>query len=171
MNDPKEPSEFTEDGAVSGYIADAVANVMKEQAEKEAARDEILLPLDQPPSAVPWIVLGVLSILSLYLWFGSPSFLATGVPEPLPPTLVEAGLRMEVYHQALKVNGFYQRERRLPNSLAEAGDPYSNVAYQRLDPRSYRLWIAGTEGSIEFASTDSLSLFLGNAPQVIGGGG
>ena len=58
--------------------------------------------------------------------------------------------------------------------VAQADPEDGQLIQQRRDGRDrirHRLWIAGTEGSIEFASTDSLSLFLGNAPQVIGGGG
>jgi hypothetical protein len=151
----------------SAHIADAVADVMRDVAVKVVVREEALAPLDRPPSAIPWIALGLLTIVSLYLWFGSPSFLATGVVEPLPPALQEAGARMEIHLQALTVEEFLQEEGRLPNSLSEAGEPFTEVGYERLDRRSFRLWVQGPAGIIEFASGDSVGLFLGDAKEVI----
>ena len=164
---PPDPAE----GSGSDYLADAVAEVMKDQAEKALVREEALAPMDRRPSATPWIALGVLTLISLYLWFGSPGFLSPAPPDPLSPTLEEAGLRMEIYLQALKVQDYFREEGRLPNSLAEAGDPFSPVEYERLDRRSYRLWLQGPAGLIELTAADSLEAFLGNAREVIGGGG
>ena len=113
------------------------------------------------------MALGILTLLSLYLWFGSPSFLATGLVEPIPPALEEAGLRMEVHLQTLNVEEFLQKEGRLPNSLSEAGDPFTVVEYERLDRRTFRLWAPGPAGIIEYASGDSLELFLGETKAVI----
>ena len=80
-------------------------------------------------------------------------------------------MRMEIYLQALKVQEYLRDEGRLPNSLAEAGDPFSPVEYERMDRRSYRLWLQGPAGIVELTTADSLEAFLGDARQVIGGGG
>jgi hypothetical protein len=170
MSDTDRPPDPPE-GRASDYLADAVAEVMKDQAEKAVVREEALAPLDQPPSATPWIALGVLTLISLFLWFGSPGFLETSPLEPLPPDVQEAGVRMEIYLQALKVQEYLRDEGRLPNSLAEAGDPFSPVEYERMDRRSYRLWLQGPAGIVELTTADSLEAFLGNARQIIGGGG
>ncbi len=157
-------------GAPSGYIADAVADVMKDQAEKAVIRDEIASKLDRPPSPISWLVLCALTVLSLLLWLTAPSSLAPPPPEPLPGAFLEAGLRMELYLGALDVEGYRRDQGRLPNSLAEAGRPFSEVEYERTGGRSYRLWIPGPEGIIQLASSDSLELFLGDAPEILRGG-
>ena len=74
---------------------------------------------------------------------------------------------MEVFHQALLIEEFRDQEGRLPNSLSEAGDPFSEVEYIRGNGQDYRLTFAGPGGAVEYASTDSLELFLDDAPRII----
>lgn len=108
--------------------------------------------------------------LSGYIWFGSPSWLASG-PAPISPALAEAGARMEIFHEALLVEDFIEAEGRLPTDLIEAGDSFPEVQYQQVDPTTYRLTLAGPGGEVEYVSNDSLELFLGEAEQVIRTGG
>ena len=114
-----------------------------------------------------WVAFLLLSVFSGYLWIGSPSWLQPTPPDPMAPALEEAGLRMEVFLQALLIEEFRDQEGRLPNSLSEAGDPFSEVEYIRGNSQDYRLTFAGPGGAVEYASTDSLELFLGDAPRII----
>ena len=153
---------------VSGKdMADALADVLKDQSEK-AQRREVQGPRGKRTTATgTWVALIILSVFSAYLWVGSPSWLQPRAPDPISPALEDAGLRMEVFHQALLVEDFRDREGRLPNSLSEAGDPFSEVQYSRENGQIYRLAFGGTAGTVEYTSTDSLELFLGDAPSVI----
>lgn len=159
-------------GRVSGKdMADALADVLQEQSEKARRREEQGPRRKRSASSGKWVALVSLSIFSGYLWIGSPSWLQPAPPEPISPALVDAGIRMEIFDQALLVEDFRDREGRLPNSLSEAGDPFSEVDYVRGDGQTYRFTAAGTSGTVEYSSTDSLELFLGDAPRVIRGGG
>ena len=159
-------------GRVSGRdTADALAAVLRDQKEKAQSR------LDSPSkrkkrktSPATWVAFVVFAALSGYIWFVSPPWLYTAPPSP-SPALSDAGLRMEVLGQALLIEEFREAEGRLPNDLSEAGDPFSEVEYDRIDARDYRLRFSGRGGEVEYFSTESLDLFLGNSLQVIRQGG
>lgn len=151
-------------------MADALADVLKDQGDKAKRRKEVASRRRRTTPPVTWVAFVLLSIISGYLWIGSPSWLHPAPPDPISPALEDAGLRMELFHQALLVEGFRSREGRLPNSLSEAGDPFSEVEYHQVNGQAYRLVSAGGLGRVEYASTDSLELFLGDAAQVIEAG-
>jgi len=159
-------------GRVSGRdVADALADVLRDQNEKAKSR------LDAPSkggkrktSRATWAVFVVSSALLGYVWLGSPSWISTSPPLP-SPAMADAGLRMEVFGQALLIEEFRETEGRLPNDLSEAGDPFSEVEYHRIDARDYRLNFAGRGGTVESASTETLATVLGNARRGIRLGG
>lgn len=117
-----------------------------------------------------WLVFVLLCIVSGYLWLGSPAFLRPAPPPPLPARLVEAGLRVEVTLQAMRVNAYRDREGSLPVSLAEAGNPSTTVRYVRDDDQGYQLSADQGEVHVAYSSGESLEAFLGNAREVILGG-
>ncbi|MBT8398469.1 MAG: hypothetical protein HKO65_02295 [Gemmatimonadetes bacterium] len=155
-------------------MADALADVLVEQKEKVQRRKEATPKPERRTSPVVWVALILLSAVSGYIWFGSPAWLNAD-PDPVPPPLAEAGLRMEIFYQAVLVEDFLESEGRLPNDLAEAGEPLSEVDYEKIDARTYRLALAGlgeaSDVVVEYISTDSLEAFLGDAPQIIRMGG
>lgn len=152
-------------------MADALAEVLKDETAKAETRQAAAKKKKKKKTApVTWLALLVFTVLSGYVWLGSPSWLESG-PPPVPPTLSDAGLRLEVFRQALLVEEFKEAQGRLPQDLAEAGDPFSEVDYERLDDGTYRLAFSGPFGSVEYSSGDSLDAFLGNALQVIRQGG
>jgi hypothetical protein len=80
-------------------------------------------------------------------------------------------MRMEIFQSALVVEEFLENQGRLPDGLEEAGEPEAEVQYEALDGETYRLSLAGPHGSLEYVSSDSLELFLGDAVQIIRTGG
>ncbi len=150
-------------------VYQAVADVLQDQAERAIARTQAPAPTAAGGGPLVWAALVLLTTLSAYLWIAPPGWLAGPAALPPPLELVEAGRRMEVYLQALNVEDFLEREGRLPNSLAEAGDPFSEVTYQRLDADGYRLTLAWEEDSLSYQSGEPLEGFLGNAVEIIRG--
>lgn len=148
-------------------MADALADVLHEQKEKAESEKERAARQKRGTSPVTWVAFVVLSAVSAYLWIVSPAWLHPEPPEPIPMLLEDAGLRMEIFNVALKVEVYRDRVGRLPNSLEEAGDPFSSVEYRQLGSNVYRLSLAGPNVSIEYSSTEPLELFLGDAVQVI----
>ena len=148
-------------------IDDAIAHVLEEQAEKAKNRDEAPVPREGGSSPLVWGAFVVFTALSAYVWFAPPAWLDVPVSEPMSSELAEAGIRMEVYLQAVNVQEFLESERRLPNSLEELGDPFTLVVYERLDADRYRLSMDGPDGVVMYQSTDSLDGLMGDAMQTI----
>jgi len=154
-------------------MADALAEVLKDQTAKAETRkvaEAKKKTKRKKTSPLAWVALIVFAGLSGYVWFGSPTWLESD-PPPISPALSDAGLRLEVFQQALRIEEFREVEGRLPEDLAEAGDPFTEVEYERLGDDRYRLAYSGPLGAVEYSSTDSLDAFLGNALQVIRQGG
>ncbi len=154
-------------------MASALADVLEDQALKARRRAEASKPMAWRTGPLLLGALAFLSALSVYLWFGNPAWLEPAAPEPQSPAVQDAGLRMEVYLQALRVEEFLKEEGRLPNSLEEAGDPFTQVSYERLDRERYRMSLAGPDFdlTVTYLSTEPLDEFLGNASRVIREGG
>jgi hypothetical protein len=109
----------------------------------------------------------ICSIFSAFLWIFSPGWNSADTLPPISPELASAGLRMEVFLQAVRVRDFRAREGRLPNSLEEAGDPYSRVRYERLDAGRFRLELDGPQGILVYESGQVPGEFLGDALEII----
>ena len=170
MNSPDPPKRPAANRVSGKEMADALADVLKDQTDKGENRGKGPPQMGRKTSPMVWAALVVFSVLSGYVWFGSPSWLAYA-PPGVPATLAEAGLRMEVFQQAVLVEEFLEDEGRLPNDLAEAGDPFSDVEYDKIDARTFRLASSADGHAVEYISTDSLNVFLGNALQIIRRGG
>jgi hypothetical protein len=153
-------------------MAGALADVMKQQADKAQSLKDAEAERKKPKktSPVTWVLFAVLSVISAYVWIGSPEWLESG-PAPVPPALAEAGLRMEVFEHALLVNDYLAASGRLPRDLSEAGIGETNVAYARVDEVRYRLELTGPLGSVQYDSDEPLDVFVGDALQVIRQGG
>jgi len=158
----------------SGYqpqseLVGALADVLEDQKAKAKARKEVRAPRSPKTGPLKTVILLVLTGVSAYLWFGSPEWLSTANDNPVAPELLDAGARMEIYLNAIKIEDFKAREGRLPRSLAEVGEPQAEVEFEPLGTDGYRLATPGPEGIISYISSESLELFLGNALEVIGG--
>jgi hypothetical protein len=152
-------------------MADALADVLKEQGEKIRSREESRGSKERKnTSPGTWLAFLIFAALSAYVWVGSPAWLEPERPT-IPPTLVQAGLRMEIFNQALMVEEFRETQGRLPRDLAEAGDSLADLDFRRIGEENYSLATEGPLGPVQYVSTDSLELFLGDAVQVIRQGG
>jgi hypothetical protein len=158
--------------ATGREFAEALDEVIRDQDKKAQARgrregDSGGRKKPSPPRA--WLTLLGASVLSLFLWLGSPAWLGPGPLPQAPPRVVEAGLRVEVHSQAMRLQGFLQREGRLPGALTELGPPPPGMGYERLSPREFRLWMESGEIRVDYSSSESLEAFLGDARRTIVG--
>ncbi len=147
-------------------MAAALADVLEHAAKTADAQERAGKP-HRYTSPLHWFSLGILTAVSAYFWIGPPEWMQ---PEPPPqPTaqLEEAGLRMNLYLQAMRIESFRAAEGRLPASLVEAGDPIGNVVYRRIDEQTYHL--SGTSDNLVlgFTSTEPLETLLADAMEVI----
>ena len=170
MEQPSTPPT-TSDPAAGSEIAEALVDVMQDQAHRAKARAEVSGPRAKRAGPVLGVLLVLLSLFSAYLWFGSPAVLQPEPLDPITPELEAAGLRMEVFLQASAVEEFQAREGRLPTTLAEAGDPYTEVVFEAVGANRYRLRLSSPSTTVEYDSVDPLEGFLGNAVEVVIWGG
>jgi len=168
VNDDKTPPPGAP-GSSGTEMADALHDVLEHAAKTTDAQERAGKPR-RTASPIHWFSLGILTAVSSYLWIGPPEWMQ---PEPPPqPTaqLEEAGLRMSLYLQAMRIERFRVAEGRLPASLVEAGDPIADIIYRRMDEQTYHL--SGTSYNLVmgFTSTEPLDTLLADAMAVIGGG-
>ncbi len=151
----------------SSDLSKTLADVLRHEEEKVRLRTEVSGPWGVRHQKPLLALLLIFSLSSAFLWVLSPGWNSAKTLPHLSPELASAGLRMEVFLQAVRVRDFRAREGRLPNSLEEAGDPYSMVRYERLDAGRFRLELDGPQEILVYESGQAPGEFLGNALEII----
>jgi hypothetical protein len=144
---------------------------MKDQQERKAAeiaserrrRHQSRSQGNQP------LMLGILALVSGYLWLGQPSFLEPKPLDPISAELSEASLRIEMSIFIGKIVQYQADNGRLPSSLSDAYMDRPGFLYQA---EADGFSIEGAEGAInlEYNSGQDVIDFLGDAMQVVRGG-
>ncbi len=111
--------------------------------------------------------LALLALLGGYVLVARPDWLFPPAPPAEPATVQEAGLRIAMFMQVQRVEMFRGANGRLPATLEESGGALRNLSYHPTAAGTYRL--EGTAGAVtlSYASTESLSDFLGNSYGVL----
>ncbi len=144
--------------ALSDALSDAVAHV----DNMDGIQITEVEPR-QPPSALTWAVLVLLSAVGSWALFG-PSKVAQG-PQALAvtPVMDETSVRMDMWVQAMRVRAFEEENGRLPESAVLAGDPVEGVTYELVGRGVFRLTGAGQEFRHTWESTQTQDELLGDA--------
>ena len=166
MSQHRDP-HWNDTGGPSGEIVDTLADVLRDQEERAKKRSQRPVPWTTRHRGALTGILLILAASSIYLWAFPPGWLSAPAARPPPPELLEAGVRMEIYLTALRVRAFQEDAGRLPNSLEEAGDAYSTVAYERLDSQRFSLSLRGPAGTLIYRSWEPLDGFLGDACEIM----
>ncbi|MFC1791643.1 hypothetical protein ACFL0I_04160 [Gemmatimonadota bacterium] len=148
--------------------AAVIASVLRDQAEREEAREST--PLPGPKPLLPQLsALAVSTAFAVYVWFGSPGWLE---PDPIPLTPVaveESTVRAVIFLQAQKIEDYRERYGRLPAFLEEAGPGIHGVRYRRLDGQTYRIHGQGDRVGLSYTSGEPLAEFLGSGEGILAG--
>ena len=113
----------------------------------------------------------VLFLTALWVWVFPPEVISlTPASNPVvTEARTRAALRIAIGFQADRIEAFQDTNGRLPDQLAEVGEPIlpeSLMKYERLDPRTFRIR-ARTGGQVQrYASRDSLSVYMWNALRI-----
>jgi hypothetical protein len=149
---------------LSGVIKDqqdrreaAAATAKRQRAQKRGRGNQPLM-------------LGILALVSGYLWFGQPAFLEPKPLDPVSAELAEAGLRFEMSIIIGNITQYASENGRLPTTLADAYEARPGFQYQA---QGDGFSLSGTEGelSLQYESSQDVMNFLGNAIDVVRGGG
>lgn len=147
--------------------AQALVDVMKEEAEKAQARRS---RHPRGPLALRrYLVLALVALATLYVFYASPDWVDGETDAPVvTPSQEMAGVRLSLYLQAHKIEVFRARTGRLPQALEEAGTVEPGVVYVRPGDGSYLL--EGTEGTafLTYISGEPLEYFVADAFEVLG---
>ena len=140
----------------------ARARMVQEVLREQEAKDAVRHPPAGPPGTTTFRIgaTALVAIVALWLWLLPPAWIEFTAPPPLPVQVEEAGLRMAIYLQAQRIERFRRERGRLPDVLAEAGEPLSGVSYDRLDAGTFRLTGAGANMELTYHSADSIAAFV-----------
>lgn len=152
---------------------DVLSGVMKDAKEREAAQ-EAAGRSQRPRKGNQPLMLGILVLVSGYLWFGEPEFLQPPPPEPISAELEEAGLRMEMVRFVVQINSYSNTNGRLPRSLndtlADGEVVRDGFTYQPLDGGRFQLVGQSDNHLIVYESDEPIENLIGNAMQVVNQG-
>ena len=147
-------------------MADALADVLEHSAKRAKAEESADKPR-RGSSGFHWFGLGILTAISAYLWIGPPEWILPVPPAPPTVELEDAGLRLNMYLQAMRIERFRTAEGRLPESLAEVGDSIGDIQYHRVSNLTYRLSGSSDNMVLGYTSSDPLEDLLSDAMAVI----
>lgn len=145
--------------------ASLLASVMKHDAERKVARASAR-PLGAKPLGPQLAALATSTILAVYVWFASPSWLGPD-PVPLPPLAEEsAAAKAAIWIGAQQVEAFAASNGRIPSSQ-EVGPLPPGVRYERLDARTWLLTGEGDRVAITYSSGAPQDDLLGAVRELI----
>jgi hypothetical protein len=165
MTDPDQVRPYhAKDSAPGQEAADVVAEVLKHAEEREKAAQEKSTPKGPPKWMLPLSV--NLGVLALYFLIAQPDFLILNpVEDPRAVEEVATDMRSAMTIDGVyRIEGFREREGRLPASLEELGTTLGEqgVAYTVLGDSAYTLSATVGDETIVFDSRyDDPSEFLG----------
>lgn len=105
----------------------------------------------------------VLTLAGFTLAAVRPAWFLTPPPEPEPPVIQEASVRLTLVREARRISDWRMATGRLPADLAETGTPVAGLAYDRINDSVFALSLPLGTSLITLQSTDSLSAFIGGA--------
>ncbi len=115
--------------------------------------------------------LAVLSALLVWIWTAPPAIVRGPEPEPLSVEMEDAGLRMDMFVQAVRIMDFVDENGSLPAAAALAGDTVPGVVYQVLGEDLFHLTGRGERLTIQWRSDQPGDSLIGDAPERIRNGG
>jgi hypothetical protein len=158
-----------EDEARGQEAADAVAAVMKHAAERDKASQAKSKPKKQPRWMLP---LGInLAVLAVYLLIAPPKWVVVNPIEAPDPARQVQDLRLAMYLQIQRVEGYRLQHGELPEELSEVGSTVPGVEYRRQGSSQYQLVGTAGDQALVYDSTEPAEDFVGNLTERLRGGG
>jgi len=146
----------------------ALAAFLRAQAQKAEAEERASVARRQRSASQRIGGLLLALAAAVWVWVFPPAWLQT--PRPEPPTLAEesSALRLTMYFQAQKIEGYRREYGRVPLRLEDAGPPFAGMEYIRLTDADYRLRGRAPRVTLSFSSAgDDVAAFLGDAEDLL----
>lgn len=171
MNPPGAASAPTPPPPRGDVARDAVADVLRDQAER-ARRRSAAPPPARDPTPLLWGISALAAVGTLWMLLAPPGVLRPPpVPAP-PPAVVEAELRMTVAQAVLRLEAFREETGALPADLLEVFEGPEDVeglVYERLDAGRFRLSGTREGAAVLFESGDPIADWMAGARRVMEG--
>ena len=168
---PESSSSGGHDISGGGDRYEALLEVL-EHEKTQAARSSALEKAERQKRTgrrAPYWLLGVLLVMTAWLWIFPPAFLRLDPPPPQPIEREEAALRFTVYVQAQRIKAFRQANGRLPGTLEEAGEPLPDMRYTVLQPGLYQLTGSTDRVTVTYRSDLPLEEFVRSGADLFDG--
>ena len=168
--DRNEVTRDAHDISGAGDRYEALVEVLQHQTSQAAndrAREQEQLRRSQEQRDTPWWLVGVLLLLTAWLWIFPPGILRVDQPPPQPVAQEEAALRFTIYVQAQRIKAFREETGRYPDRLEEVGPPLPGMQYARLAPSLYQLTAVTDRLTLTYRSDLPLEEFVGSGATVI----
>lgn len=111
----------------------------------------------------------VLTLAGFALAAFRPAWFLTPPPEPEPPVIQEASVRLTLVREAHRINTWRMATGRLPADVSEAGTPVAGLAYDRINDSVFAVSLPHGASLVTLRSTESLAAFLGGALATVAG--
>ena len=170
MKDQNPPSGDAHDISGAGDRYEALLDVLEHQRtqkEQDEAREVAERRRRQDERRRPYWLVGVLLLITAWLWLFPPSSLRVDPPEPQPIQQEEEALRFAMYVQAQRIRAFRADNGRLPDRLEEAGPPLPGMRYTVLADGLYQLTGETDRLTLTYQSDLPLEEFLGTGEDVV----
>lgn len=148
---------------------DALADVLRDQAERERRRTEASRPpVDRGPllRGISFALLGA----AAWLLVAPPQALRPPPPPPPPPHLVEAELRMTVYQVAMRLNFWLDSAGVLPATLDQAfegPEDIEGITWERVARDRFRLTGRREDALVRYETGDPLDALVAETRRVL----
>lgn len=143
MTDREPPAPNTHDVSGSGDRYEALVELLEQQASQAAsdrAREaEEALRRKEETRAAPYVLIGVLLLITAWLWLFPPAILSLDPPPPQPVEQEEAALRFAMYLQAQRLKAHRLETGSYPERLEDAGPSIPGMRYTLLTRGLYQL--------------------------------
>lgn len=172
IEDPTTAPPDTHDVSGAGDRYETLVELLEHQNRQAAADRDRELELEQlrlrqdRPRTPLWLV-GVLLLLTAWLWLFPPSFLRLDPPPPQPIEREESAVRFAIYLQAQRLKAYHQETGTYPERLEEAGPPLPRMRYIRLAPQLYQLTGATDRLVLTYRSDLPLDEFVGSGADIL----
>lgn len=163
----------THDISESGDRYEALVDVLEHQ-KSQAARDreyeERQRQRRRERNTTPFWLVGILVLITAWLWLFPPSFLRMDPPPPQPIAEEEAALRFVMYVQAQRIRAYRMETGQYPDRLEDAGPPLPSMTYDRLSTDLYQLTGSTDRLTLTYMSDLPLDDFVRSGADAIEGG-